>query len=157
MNKFLITSTPEVPDKESPVLFKILIGNKHYIHKGKEIKQSVDKFLDDVFRGLRDKVFPDAYIEFVKYCKAYPQMYQVAIQLILNDTPDKILKKEAQLLKEAKKDSNSLNNHDVAQLKPEWMLRHVFQEKCTLCHKNGIIDNKKVKFKFCPNCGRSIK
>jgi hypothetical protein len=157
VNKFIITSQPEVPNKENPVLYKVIIGKNYYVHKGKELMPSVEKFLDDVYRGIRDKKYPEQYSEVVKYCKAYPQIYQVSVELILNDTPDKILKKEAHLYKSMKNDTQSLNNLEIPQYKPEWMLRHVFQEKCAVCPKNGIIDNKKVKFKFCPNCGRSIK
>jgi hypothetical protein len=162
---------PEVPDDTKPVLFQVEVGKYYYIHKGKNLKDSVNKMLDDVHREIKvkadAKVNPEKYDNRKDYCPQYsklieyfalhPQIYKVSVRLLLNAEPDKILKEEAKLYKAMKSDENSLNNLEIGQFKPEWMLRHTFKEKCNKCHKNGIIEGKKIEFNFCPICGRSIK
>lgn len=159
MNKFSITQYPEVKDDTKPVLYKVYFANRYYVHKGKKLRDSVDRFLDDVDRGMRGKSCPPDYIHVVEYCKKHPQVYKVAVEVLLNDVPAKILKLENKLFKGFKNDPDTLNDPEKPSYKPEWMIREARQERCGdgNCLKSGIIDKKKVLFKFCPNCGRLNK
>lgn len=158
MNKFIITSIPDI-DNEKPVLYKVFIGTKgaYYLHKGKKLKESVDRFLDDVYRGMRSKGCPEFYSKVVEYCNKFPAIHQVSVEVIYSGEPSAVLKKEAALYKTMKKDSLSLNRLDIEPYKPEWMLRDTFQKRCENCIKSGIVNAKKITFKFCPNCGRLNK
>lgn len=158
MNKFTVTNRNDCKaDDTKPSLYVISIGKKNYLHKSKTLWDGVDKFLDDVFRGMRGKSCPEFYSNVVDYCNEYPAINKVSVQIILNDAPDKILKKEAALLKSAKNDITSLNRTDLPQLKPEWMLKATFQKRCDNCISSGVVSGKKISFKFCPNCGRINK
>lgn len=161
MNKFTVAAMPIQEDKDNPVLFKVELGSRYYIHKGKALAESVNRLLDDVFRGVRDKKCPDHYSLFVEYCKRYPAINKVTVSILLNDTPAKVLAAEGREYKKMKKDSNTLNRLDLEPYKPEWMLRAKFQEKCNECviyYWTGIsMSAKQVKAKFCPNCGRANK
>lgn len=157
MNKFLITSTPEVKDETKPVLYKVIIGKNYYIHKGKILKDSANRFLDDVYRGIRDKGCPENYSKVVEYCKLHPQVYKVSIELISNSQPDILLKKETLLYKSMKNDEYSLNRLDLEPYKPEWMLKQALQKRCDNPILSGTIEGKVKQFKFCPNCGRLNK
>jgi hypothetical protein len=141
------------------VLYKVTFGNsgKYYLHKGKKLDESVDRFLDDVYRGMRGKGCPDTYSKVVDFCKKYPAIHKVGIEIVSNAPPDTILKKEAALYKSMKKDEDSLNRLDIAPYKPEWMIREALQKRCENCLKSGVIGKKKTAFKFCPNCGRLNK
>jgi hypothetical protein len=157
MNKFFYSDYP-VTDETKPVLFKVFFGNKYYyLHKGKKLKESTDRFLDDIYRGMRGKICPEYYSEVVKYCNKHPQVYKVTIEVVLNDEPDKILRKETALYKSMRKDPEALNRLDIEPYKPEWMLRDSYQKRCENCIKSGVIGSKKISFKFCPNCGRINK
>lgn len=161
MNKFIISEMDGIEkiDPSNPVLYYVFFGDKgkYYLHKSKTIKEGCDKFLDDVFRGIRGKNFPEMYSNVVDYCKKFPSLYKVSVKVEANLDPDKLLKYEAKLYKLMKNDSNSLNNLVVGQFKPEWMLRHALAEKCVTCLKSGIIAGKKESFNFCPKCGRANK
>ena len=158
MNKFIITSIPEYSD-EKPVLYNIYIGSKgaYYLHKGKKLKESVDRFLDDVYRGMRNKSCPEYYSKVVDYCNKFPAIHQVSVEVVYNGEPAKLLKKEDALYKTMKRDDLSLNRLDIAPYKPEWMLKDAFQKRCENCLKIGLIDGVRIAFKFCPLCGRLIK
>lgn len=156
MNKFTIAELPET-NKDLPILYEIHIGSKYYLHKGKTLKESLDKVLDDVFRGIRDKNYSPAYSFFVKYCKTYPALHRVSVNVVLNDVPKKVLAMEDKRYKQMQSDECTLNNLEIKPYKPEWMLKEIFQERCATCIPDGIINGKKLKFKFCPNCGKSIK
>jgi hypothetical protein len=156
MTKFIISSLPE-SNEELPVLYFIIFGGRPYLHKGKKLKESADKLLEDVFRGMRGKSCPPQYQKIVDFCKKYPAIYQVQIKIVANDTAPKILKKEKSLLKIVYKDSNSLNRADLEPYTPEWMLKQTLQERCSNPITEGTVNGKKLKFKFCPNCGRLNK
>jgi hypothetical protein len=156
MHKFTLVDVPET-NPELPVLYKLLFGKMYYLHKGKTLKESADKLLDDVFRGMRDKKCPEAYSNIVKFCNQYRSTHAIKVELVLNAEPAKILRKETALYKSMKKDEMSLNRLDIEPYKPEWMLKAAFQERCENCLKTGLVDGKKVTFKFCPQCGRIIK
>ena len=113
--------------------------------------------LDDVFRGIRDKNYPELYKEVVAFCKKYPSLHKVTVQLAMNDEPKEVLKYEAALFKEMASDKFSLNNLVLGQFKPDWMLREALSDKCSACIKTGVVSGKKMMFKFCPSCGRAIK
>lgn len=156
MTKFIISNLPET-NEEQPVLYDVLFAGRHYLHKGKKLKESADRFLEDVFRGMRGKSCPEQYQKVVEFCKKYPAIYQVQVSLILNDSAPKILKKEKAVLKERLKDVNSLNRADIEPYTPEWMLKQTLQERCENPITEGVVGGKKLKFKFCPNCGRLNK
>jgi hypothetical protein len=158
MNKFSVEEYPET-DEINPVIYKVHFANRYYVHKGKKLRESVDRFLDDIDRGTRDKQYPEDYAEVVKYCRTHPQVHKVAIEVLLNDVPAKLLKLENKLFKGFKDDPDTLNNPDKLAYRPEWMLKEVFRERCedNGCIKAGVLNKKKVKFKFCPNCGRLNK
>lgn len=156
MNKFIVTEYPET-DESKPVLFRVFFAGKYFLHKGKKLQESVDRFLDDIYRGMRGKSCPESYSEVVKYCNKYPNIYKVTVDIVLNAEPDKIIKKEGTLYKSIGKDPDSLNRADIEPYKPEWMLRDAYQKRCENCIKSGLIEGKKTKFKFCPNCGRVNK
>lgn len=156
MNKFVITDTPET-DESNPVLYKIVLGNRYYVHKGKTLRESADRLLDDVFRGMRGKKCPEAYSKLVEFCQQHPSTYKIKLEVILNAESAKLLKREDTLYKAMKKDDLSLNRVDLLPYKPEWMLKQAFQERCENCLKTGIVAGKKTTFKFCPNCGRINK
>ena len=157
MNKFLVSEYPKT-DETKPVLFKVFFAGKHYLHKGKKLRESVDRFLDDVDRGMRGKSCPPDYNNVIDYCKKHPQVYKVSIQVVLNDAPAKLLKMEDRLFKGFKNDPDTLNDKEKPAYRPEWMIREVSQQRCENdgCIKDGVIAQKKVNFKFCPNCGRLI-
>ena len=156
MTKFIINNFPET-NEELPVLYDVLFAGRHYLHKGKKLKESADRFLEDVFRGMRDKSCPQQYQKVVDFCKKYPAIYQVQLSLIMNETAPKILKKEKALLKKRIKDEYSLNRTDMEPYTPEWMLKESMQARCDNPVTEGIVGGKKLRFKFCPNCGRLNK
>lgn len=158
MNKFQITNIPDT-NEDQPVLFRLLIGNngKYYLHKGKKLQESAERVLDDVFRGLRGKKCPEEYSEVIKYCQKFPAIHKIGIEVVFNGDPEKLLKKEDALYKAMKNDDLSLNRLDLPPYKPEWMLKQALQKRCENCLKSGIVDGKKITFKFCPNCGRLNK
>jgi hypothetical protein len=156
MNKFSIAEIPEY-DGSKPVLYKIFLGNKYYLHKGKTLQESAERFLDDVFRGIRNKSCPEAYSKVVDYCIKHPQVYKAMLEVILNSDPDKILRKEVLMYKAMKNDEESLNRTDLEPYKPEWMIKVGLQKRCDNPITEGIVNGKRLKFKFCPNCGRLNK
>lgn len=161
MNKFTIAEMPK-EEKEAinidlPVLYRVHIGSMYYLHKGKSLEESLSKLLDDVFRGVRDLKCSEAYSKFVQYCKRYPALHRVQVEVVLNAEAAKVLAAEDKQYKLMKNDEASLNRLDIAPYKPEWMLKEKFQARCEECIKNGIVNGKKIKFRFCPNCGKVIK
>jgi len=156
MTKFILSDFPPT-DETKPVLYKIELGNRYYLHKGKTLRESAERFLEDIFRGMRGKSCPEAYSKVVEYCKLYPQVYRSNIEVVLNDDADKILKKEASLYKSMKNNFESLNRTDLEPYKPEWMIKQSLQKRCENPITEGIVNGKKIKFKFCPNCGRLNK
>ncbi len=78
MNKFSVIEYPEVKNDSNPVLYKVNFANRYYIHKGKKLRDSVDRFLDDVDRGMRGKSCPPDFAHVVEYCKKHPQVYKVS-------------------------------------------------------------------------------
>lgn len=161
MNKFSVTEDLNgvTINEELPVLYNVYFGDKgyYYLHKSKEFKKGYEHFLDDIFRGIRKLKYPEMYIGVVYFCNKYPSLYKVRIELIANEEPTKLLKKEAALFRSMRNDGFSLNNFAIGQFKPEWMLRHTFKDKCETCTKTGRIGGKKISFNFCPICGRSVK
>lgn len=156
MTKFIVSDYPET-NEDNPVLYDIFFAGKYYLHKGKKLKESVVRFLEDVFRGMRDKSCPEQYQKVVDFCKKYPAIHTVTISIVMNDAAPKILKKEKALLNKRKKDGNSLNRSDIEPYTPEWMLKETLQQRCNDPITEGIVNGKKLKFKFCPNCGRLNK
>lgn len=152
MNKFIVTEYPAT-DETKPVLYKVYFANRSYLHKGKKLRESVDRFLDDVDRGIRGMKYPDSYSEVVKYCQQYPQVHKVMVEVVLNAEPAKLLRKETAMYKAIKNDPETLNRLDIEPYKPEWMLKEVFQKRCDPCLKTGVVSGKKIAFRFCPNCG----
>lgn len=157
MNKFTIVEIPEVRDETKPVLYKIHLGNRYYLHKGKTLVESAEKLLDDVFRGMRGKKCPEAYSKVVEYCKLHPQVYKAVLEVVFNGEPGTILKKETAFYNQKKPDELSLNRYDVEPYKPEWMIKQTLQKRCENPITGGVVNGKKIKFKFCPNCGRLNK
>lgn len=157
MNKFSVIEYPEVKNDANPVLYKVNFANRYYIHKGKKLRDSVDRFLDDVDRGMRGKSCPSDYVHVVEYCKKHPQVYKVSIEVILNDVPAKLLRAEDRLFKGFKSDQETLNDKEAKSYRPEWMLKEIYQERCDPCISSGVVGGKKMKFRFCPNCGHVIK
>jgi len=162
MNKFTIAESSkdqiEGLNNELPVLYKILIGNRYFLHKGKTLNESLKRFLDDVFRGIRGlKSCPKEYANVVAYCKKYPAINKVSVSVVLNDNPENVLKMEEAMYKVIADDPESLNDPEIKPYKPEWMLRDVVNERCENCLTVGIVDGKKTKFNFCPICGRVNK
>lgn len=157
MHKFKVTLPDVVIDNSKPALYKVHFKDRYYLHKGKVFGESVERLLDDIFRGMRGKKVPDCYSNVVDHCNKYPSLYKVEVELVLNDSPDKILRKETVLYKAMKTDPASLNRLDIAPYKPEWMIKQSLQSRCEECITTGVINDKKTKFKFCPNCGRLNK
>jgi ribosomal protein L33 len=90
----------------------------------------------------------------------------VSVDIVLNDEASKVMLREDQLWKElgGKGYEDCLNRLDIPPYKPEWMLKDKFQSRCEECVTSGILERKnnkkdatKVKFRFCPNCGRLNK
>lgn len=157
MNKFTIVGMPVQEKEDNAILYKVHIGTKYYLHKGKVLKESVDKLLDDVFRGIRGLKCDDRYSRLVEYCNRYPAVNKVMVEVILNSDSSKILALEDKMYKSMKKDELSLNNLEIPPYKPEWMLRDKFSSKCDDCIKKGVINGSIKKFNFCPVCGRANK
>jgi hypothetical protein len=171
MNKFTVVVKKFAVelDENKPVLYKVYIGSCYYLHKGKKLKESYNKLLDDIFRGIREigkrnidktdvkQKYDERYSNIINYCIKYPAIHKVYIEVISNDIPSKLLKLEDKLYKEMEHDELSLNRTDLGAYKPEWMLKQVYQERCNECVKNGVVGTKKTKFKFCPMCGRLNK
>lgn len=155
MNKFIY----EVPkhDNEQPVLFKVFIGNKgkYFVHKGKQLAASVDRFLDDVFRGTRGMKYPKEYELVVDYCNLFPAINRASIEVLVNGEPGMVLKEEERLLRSILKDDLCLNHRSIPPYKPNWMLKDVYKDKCIKCVISGTVEGKKLKFNFCPRCGRA--
>lgn len=158
MNKFTITELPETKE-DKPVLYRVYLSDKYYLHKSKTLKEGVDRFLDDVFRGIRGKSCPESYSEVVKYCLKYPAMHKVTVEVVLNAEPDKVLRKETVLYRTMRTDPRTLNRLDLEPYKPEWMIKQSLGKRCDkdACIKAGDVNKKKLSFKFCPNCGRLNK
>lgn len=148
-------------NEELPVLYKVFVGSngKYYLHKGKVVRDSAKRLMDDVDRGMRGLKYPEQYAELVAYCKKFPAIYKVTAEVVLNAEADKILKKEKALFKVIKKDENNLNNHNpkFPPYTPEWMTKHSLQKRCENPITEGVVNGKKLKFRFCPNCGRLNK
>lgn len=160
MNKFIVSILPTKKpiNEDLPVLYKVNIGNgKYYLHKSKKLIEGAERLMDDVYRGMRSKGCPEAYSEVVKYCNQYPAIHKVSVELVLNAEPGKVLKMETKLYKSMLRDSNSLNRIDLEPYKPEWMIKQALQSRCEQCLPDGIVNGKKLKFRFCPNCGRLNK
>jgi len=159
MNKFIVSEYPEVKNPELPVLFKIYIGlkGKYFIHKGKKLKESVDSFLDNIDRFTRDKSCSEYFQKAGSYCKLNPGVNKASIEIVFNGVATSILSREKAMLDKTKKDPDCLNNHELPQLKPEWMLKEAFIKRCDPCITDGTINGKKAKFRFCPNCGHMNK
>ena len=162
-HKFIITTnlgelTKDI-DEEKPVLYKIMFGptGNYYIHKGKLLVFSLNRLLEEVTRGTVGKSCSEYYKGMVEYCKGAPGVNKISIDLIYNGQPSSVLSKEKALLDKMKKDPYSLNNLSIDQLRPEWMLKDIFQKRCAECIPSGVVDGKKTKFRFCPNCGHIIK
>lgn len=158
MNKFTTNQLPETKE-EKPVLYRVFFSNMYYLHKSKTLKDGLDRFLDDVFRGIRGMKYPESYSEVVKYCLKYPAMHKIMVEVVLNSEPDKVLRKETAMYKAMKNDPLTLNRLDIEPYKPEWMIKQSLGKRCDkdACIKAGTIGNKKQSFKFCPNCGRLNK
>jgi hypothetical protein len=134
----------------------VTFGNfKYYIHKSKNLKEGVNKFLDDVFRGMRGLSCSEYYKEAVDYCKRYPAVYEVKIDLILNSDPQSVLLREAKELRKYKNNTDCMNY--LPQFKPEWMLKEVYHQRCEKCISYGVVGKIKTQFRFCPNCGHLNK
>jgi hypothetical protein len=159
MHKFIISNIDEIEvDPSKPVLYKIHFGSKYYLHKGKTLRESADKLLYDVFRGMISPKAPtEAYRYIIEYCKQKTSLHKVSIEILLNSDPKKILAAEDKFYIKMKGDADSLNNLSVPPYKPEWMIKHTLQARCQACILSGIVNDKKTKFKFCPNCGRLNK
>lgn len=165
MNKFTIAKTlneEKLKDETKPVLYKIHIGNKYYLHKGKVLRDSVEQFFDNVFRGMRGKSCNEAYSKVVEYCKKYPAIYSYTVDIVFNGDPDKLLKLEEKMYKSMAKDEDCINRLDIPPYKPEWMIKATYQARCTECVTHILYGakgekSKKMIFKFCPNCGRLNK
>lgn len=162
-HKFIITTnlgklTANI-DEEKPVLYRINFGDtgKYYIHKGKLLVFSLNRFLEEVTRGTVGKFCSPHYKKASEYCALHPSVNKVSVELIYNGQPSAILSKEKSLLTKIKRDSSALHDHTLEQLRPEWMLKDIFQKRCTECIPFVITDGKKMKFRFCPNCGHLIK
>lgn len=158
-HKFTIQGgIPEVKNPDQPVLFYVHIASMYFLHKGKKLDDSVNNFLASIDRALRGLKYDDPIKDAVAYCKKHPGINKVSVELVMNAAPGTILAKEAAMLKQLKKDPSSLNNPDVDQYKPEWMLKEVYHKRCEGdCVGSGIVDGKKMKFRFCPNCGHIPK
>ena len=165
MHKFKVIKNdpPKGYDPEKPVLYKLYFGDKYFLHKGKKLDDSIERLLDDIFRGMRsgkgDKVFKvnEAYSEVVAHCNRNPSLYKVVCEVVLNADPDKILRKEDSLYRQMKSDPQAFNITSIPPYKPEWMVKQSLQKRCENCITTGFINDKKAKFKFCPNCGRLNK
>ncbi len=159
MTKFIIAKLPDDIDPSQYVLFKVFFGaqGRYYLHKGKELSVSLNKLLEEVFRGMRGKSCRDDYSKIVKYCTDNPSVNKVSVEVILNSDGEKILKREDKEYKAMAKDDLSLNRLDIKPYKPETWLRDILQDRCEKCISTGTLAGKKTKFKFCPNCGRVIK
>jgi hypothetical protein len=161
MNKFKITEWKNYEvktfDTKQPALFKVYFGGKMYfLHKGKDFKVSVNRLLDDISRGILGGKFLPIHKEAVAFCKRNTGLYKVSVELLLNDTPDKVLQMEEELYKEMADDPLTLNNLAEPIYKPNWMLREVFKEKCSSCMTSvTTIDKEYIEFNFCPICGRA--
>lgn len=154
MHKFIVSEYPAVKKPDQPVLYKVWFGNKFYVHKGKVLKDSVEKLLDDVFRGIRGLNCSDLYSNIVAHCKKYPAITRLTVELIANDIPQKIINKEASFYKD-KNNPNSLIDTNKTPYIPEWMLKEKFKKRCeeSGCITSGTVNKKTMKFEFCPNCG----
>lgn len=157
-HKFKLSDELEaVKNTEMPVLMRINIGTMFYITKGKRFKETVDFFLSDVDRGLRGLKNTPAVEKVVAYCKKFPQINKVSVDLLYNGQPQAVLTKEAALLKKNKSNPECLNDPNIPQYKPEWMQKDIFHKRCVECNHGGVLDGKKTVFRFCPNCGHINK
>lgn len=159
MNKYVIGNVEgeDIVTSDNPTLYIVKFGRYNFIHKSKDFRKGLKSLLDDVFRGIRGKSSSEYNKNLIAYLLRYPAIYNANVDVVACGTPSAILKKEAQLLKVAKDDPMNLNNHDLPQFKPEWMLKEVYHKRCDKCVRNGIIDGKKETFRFCPNCGHVNK
>lgn len=164
MHKFLMPEySKEELDKfnqQKPFLYKVYFGKNYILHKSKNYPDGLNRLLDDVYRGMRGKSHLEHNTNVIAHCNRYPGINKVAVEMILNDDPDKILKEEKRYYREMKLDPLSLNRFDIPPYQPEWMLKQISQERCgdgEKCITSGMVDRKKTKFKFCPKCGRLNK
>lgn len=158
MHKFKVSyeDSIEVGDND-PCLYLLRLGEYFYIHKSKFYKQGVETLLTVLFRGIRGGKSQEYLKNVVALCNKYPSLYKVVCTPLYTGSSTNILRKESALLKKYKNDPKCVNNFEIAQLKPEWMLKEKYQERCKSCIKNAIIEGKKKKFNFCPICGRQNK
>jgi len=157
MHKFTVKLRNSISNPKSPYVYIVWFGEHFYIHKSKEFNKGYEYFLNSVYKGTLDKFCSDYFKNVVALCKKYPALHKIEIEPVSTGKPQYILRKEKVLLQSYKKDPKCLNNFDKYQLIPEWCSREIYQERCTDCIKSGIIEDKKKKFRFCPNCGRLIK
>ncbi len=151
-------------DKSLPILFKVIFkSGYYYLHKGKDLNESSERLLYDIFRGIvayqngKQLKLSEDILRVVDYCIRYPQINSVRLEVVFNGEPEKLLSIEKKEYNKGKKDPLCLNNFEVYPYTPEWMLRHKYAKRCEKCIKSGVVDDVKMKFIFCPKCGKSIK
>jgi len=155
MNKYSIAERVEV-DIAYPVLYKIEIGKKYYLHKGKRLEDSLNKFLDDLFRGVRANEYKGVLHKAVDYCKKYPAIHKVSVNVVFNGNAEELLALEDKIYLEMATDDNSLNDTNIPPYKPEWMLK-TFIKRCAKCPSVGIVYGEEMVFNYCPKCSHKIK
>lgn len=157
-HKFKIDAIIGEHEEETPTLYVIYFSTRYYIHKSKSFTIGLERFLYDIHRKLIDEgiTVSKYYDKVVEYCRKYPQTNRVRVEVVMSGSIDKVIRKEKQLLKVAKDDEFCLNT-ELPVLVPEWANKEIMQKRCLDCITHGIVGDKKMKFAFCPNCGRLNK
>lgn len=158
MHKFSVTYQDKITVNDGEACLYILwFGDYFYIHKGKYYEKGVEAVLKSVFSGIRGKYCQEMFKNIVELCLKYPALHKVEVEPQYAGEPKTVLRKEKSLLNSYKKDPKCLNNFELPQLTPDWMQRVIYGEKCDTCIKSATINKKRVKFNFCPACGRGLK
>lgn len=154
MHKFKVGELPTI-DNKLPVCYKVYFGSsKYYIHKGADLKKSLNLLLEDVFRGIRGYKTRPEYEKIVAYCNKYPAITNINVLVVANSQHNEVLDVEKQQRLWSEQDMNCLNNFEVPQYIPEIWVRAESQQRCLKCVKVVFYDGESLKCKFCPNCGR---
>lgn len=108
-------------DTSMPALYKIHLGSKYFIWKGKSLKKSVEQNMFDIEKLLRRSEQPSHlfYPAIIHIRRGRPARAEIEIVLLTED-PELLIAAERDTLADAREDKNCLNTIYEPH-RPKWM------------------------------------